>query len=264
MNRLAATTVVALALLIAAPASASYELARAKTRIGVIDLVDEECTRARAAAARGPHWAFREPGGKSAVGSRKYFDEETELVSNGARFMDPGIGAFTGPEPFLQDPRFAALMAQRGLTTPTYAYAVNNPIKYTDPDGRFVLPLIPLAVKIGAAALAGAGIGFGLGFASSRFDPFGSPANEDVAPAKVIPLPFPTPDPDPGGGSCYNDRKSCYEECVKRSQFNQREWCADDLSMSSHLSTVAQYNCIDRVFALYQACKKRCDRLFPR
>lgn len=139
----------------------------------------------------------------------QYFDEETELVSNGARFMDPSTGTFTGPEPFLQDPRFAALMAQQGLTTPTYAYAVNNPINYTDPDGRFVLPLIPLALKLGAAALAGAGIGFGLGFASTRWTPVGVPANEDretlppeSVPKAPEPARFPTEQCKPPGEYC--------------------------------------------------------------
>ena len=35
----------------------------------------------------------------------------------------------------LQEPRWVQSQAQEGFSTPTYAYARNNPIRYTDPTG---------------------------------------------------------------------------------------------------------------------------------
>lgn len=47
------------------------------------------------------------------------------------------LGQYLSPDPLLQSPAYVRLMAQTGATTPTYAYAQNNPIKYTDPTGLF-------------------------------------------------------------------------------------------------------------------------------
>ena len=37
----------------------------------------------------------------------------------------------------LQSPDFVLSMAASGMTTPAYAYAANNPVRYVDPDGRW-------------------------------------------------------------------------------------------------------------------------------
>ncbi|MCC6333782.1 MAG: hypothetical protein IT380_07320 [Myxococcales bacterium] len=43
--------------------------------------------------------------------------------------------AYLSPEPMLQDPSWVQEEASAGFTTPTYAYAVNAPLRYVDLDG---------------------------------------------------------------------------------------------------------------------------------
>lgn len=65
----------------------------------------------------------------------QYEDEETGFFENWNRFYDPSIGRYLSPEPLLQNPDFVSWMAQKGMSLPTYAYAYNNPLRYTDPTG---------------------------------------------------------------------------------------------------------------------------------
>ena len=66
----------------------------------------------------------------------QYEDAETELHENWNRFYEPPSGRYLSPEPLLQSPRYVKRMAKRGMSVPTYAYAANNPLRYTDADGR--------------------------------------------------------------------------------------------------------------------------------
>lgn len=63
------------------------------------------------------------------------YDEELEFSENWNRAYDPPSGRYLSPEPLLQDPGYIRGMARQGFSTPTYAYALNNPVRYTDPDG---------------------------------------------------------------------------------------------------------------------------------
>ncbi|MFC1480812.1 RHS repeat-associated core domain-containing protein [Candidatus Neomarinimicrobiota bacterium] len=70
-------------------------------------------------------------------------DAETGLYYFGARYYDAELGRWTQPDP---------LWAKYPGWSP-YNYALNNPLKYVDPDGRIPLPLIGAA----AGAVFGAG-----------------------------------------------------------------------------------------------------------
>jgi RHS repeat-associated protein len=70
-------------------------------------------------------------------------DEETGLYYYGARYYDPELGRFIQPDTIISD-----------LSNPQsfnrYAYTLNNPLRYTDPDGHLPVPVV--------AGLWGAGV----------------------------------------------------------------------------------------------------------
>jgi RHS repeat-associated protein len=52
------------------------------------------------------------------------------LVNMNARLYDPALGRFLSPDPFVQAPDFSQSYNR-------YSYVLNNPLRYTDPDGEF-------------------------------------------------------------------------------------------------------------------------------
>jgi RHS repeat-associated protein len=65
----------------------------------------------------------------------QYADEETGFYENWNRYLDPETGRYLSPEPLLQSPVYLRRMAQGGMSVPTYAYGLNNPLRYVDPTG---------------------------------------------------------------------------------------------------------------------------------
>ncbi|MGM0562958.1 MAG: RHS repeat domain-containing protein [Pseudomonadota bacterium] len=65
-------------------------------------------------------------------------DDDTGLIYMGARYYDPEIGRFLSPDPVGFDP-------ENPVSFNKYAYANNNPYRYTDPDGRSVIAVALLA-----------------------------------------------------------------------------------------------------------------------
>jgi RHS repeat-associated protein len=63
---------------------------------------------------------------------------EFGLINMNARLYDPVIGRFLSPDPYVQAPFFSQNFNR-------YAYALNNPLKYTDPSGELFW-LIPVAI----------------------------------------------------------------------------------------------------------------------
>jgi RHS repeat-associated protein len=62
------------------------------------------------------------------------------LFENWNRYYDPSIGRYLQAEPFLQKPEVITALAHQGRSLPSYGYAQNNPIKFTDPDGMLPCP----------------------------------------------------------------------------------------------------------------------------
>jgi len=70
------------------------------------------------------------------VGSHGYTGHEyivgCGLINANARIYDPFLGRFLSPDPLIQDPASTQNFNR-------YAYCLNNPLKYTDEDGEFVV-----------------------------------------------------------------------------------------------------------------------------
>ncbi|GHT76109.1 hypothetical protein AGMMS50262_13420 [Bacteroidia bacterium] len=60
---------------------------------------------------------------------------EFGLINMNARLYDPAVGRFLSPDPYVQAPDFSQSFNR-------YSYALNNPMKYTDPNGEFIFGFI--------------------------------------------------------------------------------------------------------------------------
>lgn len=57
---------------------------------------------------------------------------ELGLINMNARLYDPMVGRFLSPDPYVQTP-------EQSQNFNRYSYCMNNPLKYTDKDGKFFL-----------------------------------------------------------------------------------------------------------------------------
>lgn len=57
---------------------------------------------------------------------------------NWNRFYDPSIGRYLQPEPLQQDPEYLRFAAAMGHSVPVYAYALDNPLFFTDETGNAI------------------------------------------------------------------------------------------------------------------------------
>ncbi|EPX57569.1 hypothetical protein D187_004913 [Cystobacter fuscus DSM 2262] len=69
----------------------------------------------------------------------QYHDTETDLFENWNRYYDPSIGRYLQSEPMLQMPMVVQDYARKGQVLTPYAYGLNNPLHFVDPNG-----LIPI------------------------------------------------------------------------------------------------------------------------
>src|SRR6185369_2953925 len=75
--------------------------------------------------------------GDGATGNRMMFtgqlrDSESGLDYFGARYMSSGLGRFSSP-----DPKGAGADVQNPKSWNGYMYALNNPLAYVDPNGKW-------------------------------------------------------------------------------------------------------------------------------
>jgi RHS repeat-associated protein len=110
-------------------------------------------------------------------------DEETGLIYFGARHYHPLLGRFLSMDP---------VEAQSGNlhSFNRYAFANNNPYKYTDPDGQIPIPIILYYGYQAAVTLTPIVGGMALRFAANR-----------VVQASIASLPFATGEIDTGLGT---------------------------------------------------------------
>jgi len=75
----------------------------------------------------------------------KELDEETGLYYYGARYLDPKYSRWLSGDPAITDYMAGTSAGEGGIyntvNLSAYHYAGNNPVKYVDPDGRFVIPV---------------------------------------------------------------------------------------------------------------------------
>jgi hypothetical protein len=83
-----------------------------KTRARGLGLVRRARVGDRGSLRRGPHWRKQ----------HRYGETASEQLKQ--------------PEPLLQNPEYVVAMAKAGHSLPAYAYALNNPLYFTDVDGR--------------------------------------------------------------------------------------------------------------------------------
>ncbi|MHB1132680.1 MAG: RHS repeat-associated core domain-containing protein [Chloroflexota bacterium] len=74
-------------------------------------------------------------------------DASTDLYYYGARYYDPSLGRFLSPDKVDPD-------SKSPQTLNRYSYVSNNPLKYVDPSGKWLVPAA--AFVIGAAVSYGA------------------------------------------------------------------------------------------------------------
>jgi len=85
--------------------------------------------------------------------------DTTGLLYYNARYYDPELRQFTQPDTVLQNIYDPQLLNR-------YAYARNNPLKYTDPSGNFLIlpPLVFAAALVVATVVVSAAVGYTVGY----------------------------------------------------------------------------------------------------
>jgi len=81
------------------------------------------------------------------------WNHEMGLYYYDARYYDPELGRFAGPDPYQ-----LSLSGEADLSDPQklnyYTYVLNNPLKYTDPNGNIAIAAVPVVIG-GYEALVG-------------------------------------------------------------------------------------------------------------
>jgi len=95
---------------------------------------------------------------KMFVGKEK--DKETGLYYFGARYLEPMIGRFISPDPVgavdSKTGKINKIIIRDPQRINSYAYGLNNPYKYVDPDGEIAIVLaVPFIIAYGPVIATG-------------------------------------------------------------------------------------------------------------
>ncbi|MEW5788554.1 MAG: RHS repeat-associated core domain-containing protein [Pseudomonadota bacterium] len=74
------------------------------------------------------------------------------FIHMGGRIYDPVIGRMLSADPYIQAPYL-------GQNLNRYSYVLNNPLRFTDPDGHFFAVLFAVAMNLAGIEIASAAIG---------------------------------------------------------------------------------------------------------
>ena len=107
------------------------------------------------------------------------------LIDMNGRFYDPLLGRFLSPDPYVQAP-------DNPQNYNRYSYCLNNPLKYTDPDGEkwwhwvvgATFLLDPVSTSITACATATAAVGVTTAVAAVGLTPYQGTLTSVLIPSK--------------------------------------------------------------------------------
>lgn len=157
-----------------------------------------------------------------------YFDQETGLYYNINRTYNPTEGRYLEADP----------IGQAGGPN-LYIYALDNPLKYTDPDGLQVMPMPPIPIP-------------------------GVPRPGQARPERVDPTDPRSPTYTPGWklptftwsqSSTKEDLEKCYQECDDQLD-RDYEYCK--ALGSTYKDSRTRRACEERAFNKYIDCRKAC------
>ncbi|MBT3282407.1 MAG: RHS repeat-associated core domain-containing protein [Cryomorphaceae bacterium] len=89
--------------------------------------------------------------------------DSTGLMYYGARYYSPFLRQFTQPDTIIQD-----YYNPQNLNR--YSYVLNNPYKYTDPDGHFAVTVAAIIITFVVFAVVGAAVGYVAGAIADSAD----------------------------------------------------------------------------------------------
>ncbi len=92
------------------------------------------------------------------------------------RMYDANIGRFLSPDNFIQDP-------YNTQTFNRYGYVWNNPLKFNDPSGEFLITALIVGAVLGAATGAAAYVGSALRKDNWNWGHFAAPLNVRSSPS---------------------------------------------------------------------------------